>query len=86
MMQIGWPTRTKLIQKMAFPIALAWPRIFSNGAVMATKGIWNIIPANATPMMLCVGTPTSSSCMTAEKVKTAMAAWAGFHPRARSGV
>lgn len=46
----GCPTRQKLTQKMQFPIVLpSGSRFFSNGAVMAINGSWNIMPKNATP-------------------------------------
>lgn len=48
----GWPTMQKLIQKVIFPMTFAArPSIRDNGSVAIMRGIWNIIPANATPLV-----------------------------------
>jgi hypothetical protein len=48
----GWPTRQNVTQNTELPKILpARVFIFSRGRVIATSGSWNIIPANATPML-----------------------------------
>src|SRR5256885_14869866 len=82
----GCPISTKLTQNIQLPITLpVIPSISARGAVIEVSGIWTTIPTNATPSMLCVGTPTASSCKTPEKTNTiAPAAWE-LQPRPTSG-
>src|SRR5947209_13180567 len=67
----GCPISTKLTQNIQFPITFpVIPSIFARGAVIDISGTWITIPTKATPSILCVGTPTASSCKRPEKMNT----------------
>lgn len=82
----GWPKMVNDTQKMMFPSNLpCGDRIRSSGAVSWISGSCRNIPKNATPIRLCVGTPTKSSCRMAERRNTVALAVRCDHPRDRIG-
>lgn len=82
----GCPTKQNEAQNIMLPTVLpSKPLICCNASVSAISGICSIMPINATPMILCVGIPTSISCNTAENTNTITCANLGGTPRATSG-
>ncbi len=62
-----------LIQKMALPTRSCLKYRLSI-SVSQMSGIWSIRPQNAHPLIMCSGTPTSTSWSTADTKKTTMPA------------